>query len=101
MKKELKMMIINKSLHSSLTLFTSIRNLVDITLLDYTFNFLTKEFSTLHNLRELLLVKTTSNNTESRLEWLEETSFKSSLELLEMKNYKVSSILFINQYHNT
>nr|XP_012220174.1 PREDICTED: leucine-rich repeat and death domain-containing protein 1-like isoform X1 [Linepithema humile] len=57
------------------------RKLVNVTLHECNFNFLPKEFGTLHHLQEITLSSNNVNTTQSAWEWLEQISMRKNLKL--------------------
>lgn len=107
LKKKLRMIIVNKSLHASLPILISFCNLGNVTLQEYKFNVLPKEFGILHDLEKFTLSKNlVVNTTQSVYEQLEKDYFKNSLEFLVTSNNNVSctiyfySLLYLIRYYH-
>ncbi|XP_067203533.1 leucine-rich repeat-containing protein 58-like [Linepithema humile] len=76
-----------------LTMHTSFRNLVDVTLQECKFNFLPKEFGTLHHLQEITLSSNyVVNTTRSAWEWLEQDSMRNNLKSLRIMHYDLPEL---------
>ncbi|XP_067211179.1 leucine-rich repeat and death domain-containing protein 1-like isoform X4 [Linepithema humile] len=82
-----------ESLYCFLTMHTPFRNLVNVTLQECKFNFLPKEFGTLHHLQEITLSRNyVVNTTQSAWEWLEQAPMRSNLKLLKITEYYLSEL---------
>ncbi|XP_067211170.1 leucine-rich repeat protein SHOC-2-like isoform X2 [Linepithema humile] len=77
-----------ESLYCVLTLHTPFRNLVNVTLGEYEYILLPKEFGTLHHLQEITLsTMCPVYTTEFAWEWLEQAPMRSNLKSLKIMNY--------------
>ncbi|XP_067211175.1 leucine-rich repeat protein lrrA-like isoform X3 [Linepithema humile] len=82
-----------ESLYCVLTLHTPFRNLVNVTLGEYEYILLPKEFGTLHHLQEItLFTKCFVNTAQFAWEWLEQAPVRSNLKLLKIMNYSLPEL---------
>ncbi|XP_067211233.1 leucine-rich repeat-containing protein 39-like [Linepithema humile] len=91
------MMVARESLYYALyyplTIHTPFRNLVHVTLHECKFNFLPKEFGTLHHLQEITLSSNYVVNTiQSAWEWLEQDFMRNNLKSMKIMHYDLPEL---------